>query len=189
MKASIIEKLREYRLKLTPQRTAIIEAFLNNISLHLPASLIYGEARKKARSLSLSTVYATLNELSKHGIIKMLGFERMENRYEGNIPAHINLVCNGCNKIVDYKPPISIDLKAGAKKARFRVTDTRLEYYGYCQQCKKQGPVHGQVREKGGLLTYKTRGANSASRLFFLCSFKPNRPGKHLLQESSRIRT
>jgi Fur family peroxide stress response transcriptional regulator len=148
MKASIIEKLREHRLKLTPQRIAIIEAFLNNISLHPRASLIYEEARKKVPSLSLSTVYTNLNELSKHGIIKMLEFEKMENRYEGNIAAHINLVCKGCNKIIDYKPPISIDLKAVAKKARFRVTDTRLEYYGYCQQCRKQRPVHGQVREK-----------------------------------------
>ena len=149
MKASIIEKLREHRLKLTPQRIAIIEAFLNNISLHPPASLIYKEARKKVRSLSLSTVYATLNELSRHGIIKMLEFEKMENRYEGNIAAHINLVCKGCNKIMDYKPPISIDVKAVAKRARFRVSDSRLEYYGYCQQCRKQRPVHGQVREKG----------------------------------------
>jgi Fe2+ or Zn2+ uptake regulation protein len=148
MKASIIEKLREQRLKLTPQRIAIIEAFLNNISLHPPASVIYEEARKKVRRLSLSTVYATLNELSRHGIIKMLEFEKMENRYEGNIAAHINLVCKGCNKIMDYKPPISIDLKSVGKKARFRVTDTRLEYYGYCQQCRKQRPVHGQVREK-----------------------------------------
>ena len=149
MKASIVKKLREQRLKLTPQRIAIIEAFLDNISLHPGASLIYEEARKKVRSLSLSTVYAALNEFSRHGIIKMLEFDKMENRYEGNIAAHINLVCKGCNKIMDYKPPISIDLKAVAKKARFRVTDTRLEYYGYCQKCKKQKPVHGQVREKG----------------------------------------
>ena len=149
MKTSIIKKLGEHRLKLTPQRIAIIEAFQNNISLHPRASLIYQEARKKVRSLSLSTVYATLNELSRYGIIKMLEFDRMENRYEGNIAAHINLFCKGCNKIIDYKPPISIDLKAVAKKARFRVSDTRLEYYEYCQQCRKQKPIHGQVREKG----------------------------------------
>jgi Fe2+ or Zn2+ uptake regulation protein len=149
VKASIIEKLREHRLKLTPQRMAIIDAFLENISLHPPASLIHEKAKKKVRTLSLSTVYAALKELSRHCIIKMLEFEKMENRYEGNIAAHINLVCKGCNKIMDYKPPISIDLKGVAKKARFEVTDTRLEYYGYCQQCKKQRPVHGQVREKG----------------------------------------
>lgn len=75
--------------------------------------------------------------------------QEKENRYEGDISTHINLVCKGCKKIMGYKPSMSIDLKAVANKARFRVTDTRLEYYGYCQECKKQRPIHRQVREKG----------------------------------------
>jgi len=137
MKASIIRKLREQRLKLTPQRMAIVDALVEKTSLHPGASLIYKEARKKARSLSLSTVYATLNEFSRLGIIKMLEFDKMENRYEGNITAHINLVCKGCKKIVDYKLPVAIDPKEVIRKARFWVIDTRLEYYGYCQDCRK----------------------------------------------------
>ena len=136
MRASIIKKLREQRLKLTPQRMAIIDALLEKTSLHPGASLIYKEARKKAGSLSLSTVYATLNELSRLGIIKTLEFDKMENRYEGNISAHVNLVCKGCNKIMDYKLPVAIDPKEVARKARFWVIDTRLEYYGYCQNCR-----------------------------------------------------
>ena len=137
MKASIIEKLRKQRLKLTPQRIAIIGALVENTSLHPGASLIYQEARKRAKSLSLSTVYATLNELSRLGIIKMLEFDKMENRYEGNIAAHINLVCKGCKKIMDYKLPVAIDPKEVARKAHFWVHDTRLEYYGYCRECRK----------------------------------------------------
>jgi Fe2+ or Zn2+ uptake regulation protein len=138
MKASIIKKLREQKLKLTPQRMAIIDALAEKTSLHPGASLIYKEARKKVKSLSLSTVYATLNELTRQGIIKMLEFDKMENRYEGKMDAHINLVCKGCNKIMDYKVPIAIDPKEVARKARFWVIDTRLEYYGYCQNCKKR---------------------------------------------------
>jgi Fe2+ or Zn2+ uptake regulation protein len=136
MKASIIKKLREHGLKLTPQRIAIIEALIEKTFLHPGASLIYEEARKRIKSLSLSTVYATLNELTKYGIIKMLEFDKMENRFEGNIAAHINLVCKGCGKIMDYKLSISIDPKEVAKRARFWVTDNRFEFYGYCQNCK-----------------------------------------------------
>jgi Fe2+ or Zn2+ uptake regulation protein len=138
MRAAIIKKLKERNLKLTPQRLAIIDALMENTLLHPGASLIYREARKKAKSLSLSTVYATLDELSRHGIIKILEFDKMENRYEGNIAAHINLVCKGCQKIMDYKLPISIDLREVAKKAHFWISDTRLEYYGYCQECRKK---------------------------------------------------
>ena len=138
MKESIIKKMREERLKLTPQRLAVIEVLVDKTPLHPSADLIYQEARKKSKRLSLSTVYATLNELSKHGIIKMLEFDRMGNRYEVNTTEHINLICKGCKKIMDYKPPFIIDTHEISKKCRFHVTDSRLEYYGYCKECSKK---------------------------------------------------
>ena len=138
MKTSMIQKLREKGLKLTSQRQAIIDVLVDKTSVHPSASFIYQEARKKAKSLSLSTVYSTLNELSKHGIIKMLEFDRMENRYETTMTEHINLICKGCRKIMDYKPPFIIDTDEISRKSHFRVTDSRLEYYGYCEECRKK---------------------------------------------------
>jgi len=138
MKESIVKKMREERLKLTPQRLAVIEVLADKTPFHPSADLIYREARRKVKSLSLSTVYSVLNELSKHGIIKMLEFDRMENRYEVNTIEHINLICKGCKKIIDYKPPFIIDTDEIAKRFSFKVTDSRLEYYGYCQECRRK---------------------------------------------------
>jgi Fur family transcriptional regulator, peroxide stress response regulator len=136
-KESIIKQLRERGLKITPQRLAIIEVLVEQGDLHPGARLVYEEAKKKKRSLSLSTAYATLNELSRHGIIKTLQFDRMENRYDGNLEEHINLICERCKKILDYKVPIAVDQREVAKKTGFSITDTRLEYYGYCKECRK----------------------------------------------------
>jgi Fe2+ or Zn2+ uptake regulation protein len=138
MRDSHIKKLKEKGLKLTSQRLAIIEVLVDMTPVHPSANLIYQEARKRGTRLSLSTVYATLNELSRHGIIKMLEFDKMENRFEANMTEHINLICKGCKKITDYKRPIIIDANEISKKCRFRVTDSRLEYYGYCQECSKK---------------------------------------------------
>ena len=138
MRESIIKKLKEKGLKLTSQRLAIIEVLVKMTPIHPGADLIYREARKKGTRLILSTVYATLNELSKHGIIKMLEFDRMGDRYEANTAEHINLICKGCKKIMDYKPPFIIDTHEISRKCRFWVTDSRLEYYGYCQKCSKK---------------------------------------------------
>jgi Fe2+ or Zn2+ uptake regulation protein len=137
MKESIIKKLKDKGLKLTSQRLAIIEVLDNMTPIHPSAYLIYHEARKKGKRLSLSTVYATLKELSKHGIIRTLEFDKMENRYEANTKEHINLICKGCNKIMDYHSPFMIDTREILKKCRFWVTDSRVEYYGYCQKCSK----------------------------------------------------
>ena len=102
IKESIIAQLKERGLKVTPQRMAIIEVLIEQRNLHPGARLVYEEAKKKKKSLSLSTAYATLNELSRHGIIKTLQFDRMENRYEGNLEEHLNLICERCKKILDY---------------------------------------------------------------------------------------
>jgi Fur family peroxide stress response transcriptional regulator len=137
-KESIIKQLREKGLKVTPQRVAIIEVLIEQRASHPGARLVYEEAKKKKKSVSLSTTYATLNELSRHGIIKTLQFDKMENRYEGNLEEHINLICEKCKKILDYKVPISVDPRRVVKKTGFSITDTRLEYYGLCRECREE---------------------------------------------------
>ncbi len=137
-KESMIQRLRERGLKVTPQRLAIIEVLIEERDLHPGARLVYKEAKKKKKGLSLSTTYATLNEFSRHGIIKTLQFDRMENRYDGNLEEHINLICERCKKILDYKVPMTVDQRKVAKKTGFSITDTRLEYYGHCQECRKR---------------------------------------------------
>ncbi len=137
-KESLIKQLKEKGLKITPQRLAIIDVLIDKRALHPGARLVYEEAKKKRKSLSLSTAYATLNEFSLHGIIKMLEFDKMENRFEGNLEEHINLICERCKKIVDYKAPFTVDQREVKKKTGFSVTDTRLEYYGLCRECRER---------------------------------------------------
>jgi Fe2+ or Zn2+ uptake regulation protein len=138
MKQSLIKKMREKGLKLTPQRLAIVDVLLDKNLLHPSARVIYDAAKLRTKGLSLSTVYLTLGELSRHGIIKTLEFDKMENRYDGNITDHINLICKECHAIIDYEIPIIIDSREVTRKTKFWVTDTRLEYYGYCQKCKQK---------------------------------------------------
>jgi Fur family peroxide stress response transcriptional regulator len=137
MKAFIVEKMKERGLKLTSQRLAVIDVLVDKALLHPSANLVYQEAKKRARSLSLSTVYATLSELSRHGIIKLLEFDAMENRYDMDTTPHVNVVCKQCKKILDYEFPIVINRRAVLKKLRFLVTDSRFEFYGYCEDCGK----------------------------------------------------
>jgi Fur family peroxide stress response transcriptional regulator len=112
-KDSIIQKLKERGLRITPQRLAVIDVLVENGHLHPGAGFIYKEAKKKSRSLSLSTTC------------------------ESNLDEHINLICERCGKIIDYKAPISLDQRGVAKKTGFIVTNSRLEYYGYCRDCSK----------------------------------------------------
>jgi Fur family peroxide stress response transcriptional regulator len=143
-KESMISQMRKKGLKVTPQRLAIIDVLIELGDSHPGASLIYKKAKKKKKSLSLSTTYATLNEFSRHGIIKTLQFDKMEDRYDGNLEEHINLICERCKKIMDYNVPITVDPKRIMKKTGFSITDTRLEYYGLCRECREEeGSIKG----------------------------------------------
>lgn len=135
-KKSLSRQLKAKGLRLTPQRLAIIEVLIEKRDFHPSARSVYEEAKKKKKSLSLSTTYATLNDLSRLGIIKTLQFDTMENRYEGNIAEHLNLICGRCGKILDYEVPPVADQREITKKTGFWVTDTRLEYYGHCSECR-----------------------------------------------------
>jgi len=147
-KESIIQKLRQKGFKITPQRLAIIDVLIENRNAHPGAYLVYDEAKKRSRGLSLSSVYATLHEFSRHGIIKMLQFDRIENRFEMNLEEHINLVCERCGKIIDYKIPPAMDQREIVQETGFMVIDKRIDYYGYCPDCINHTNESRENREK-----------------------------------------
>ncbi len=136
-KEAIIQRLKEKGLSITSQRLAIIDVLVEQGHFHPSASSIYREAKKRHKSLSLSTTYATINELIRHGIIKALEFDGRENRCESNLDEHINLICKGCGKIIDLKAPVYVDRTEVAKTTGFVITGNRWEYYGYCQDCRQ----------------------------------------------------
>ena len=143
IKESMLRRLKEKGLKITPQRLAVIDVLVAMRKLHPSASAVYREARSIRKSLSLSTTYATLKELSVHGIIKTLQFDTGDNRYDANLKEHLNLICNGCGKILDYEVSTPTDPGEVEKRTGFSVTDKRLEYYGYCEECRKKGWARG----------------------------------------------
>jgi len=128
-------RLNEAGLRMTPQRRAIIEVLMDTRQHHPAVSVIHGEVKKRNPGLSLSTVYTTLNELRRLGLIQMLLMDGRESRCETNPGGHIHLICEGCGKILDYAFPFCIDKDSMMRHNGFLGTGHRMEYYGYCSDC------------------------------------------------------
>ncbi len=124
-------------LKLTRQRLELIDIFANDRS-HPSARAILEKARKRIPSMSASTVYYTLNLFKKERVIKELDFYNMENRYEGNISDHLDLICIKCGKIENFVEKLPIPLTKIEAETGFSVDKIRFEYYGYCKECQKK---------------------------------------------------
>lgn len=134
----LIESLRRKGLRITPQRLAIFNILRDNKS-HPCAEEIYLEVRKEYPTISLATVYQTLDTLEHIGGIQVLRFDKKRTRYDADLSPHHHLVCIECHKIMDLYQDYSRILKLPSSfRNRFEVNDFKVIFYGFCEECKKK---------------------------------------------------
>ena len=95
----LVGRMREWAVRVTPQRLAIAEVVLNS-SDHPTVQQIYDRVKGHFPSMTLATIYSTLGVLQKSGLIQELPFQKMS-RYEPNMEPHVNLVCIECENVID----------------------------------------------------------------------------------------
>jgi Fur family peroxide stress response transcriptional regulator len=136
--ASVIEALRKKGYKATPQRIAICRFALRNRN-HPTARQIYEEVKRVHATVSLATVYKTLQILTEHGLIQELDFPEGQARFDSCVKPHVNLVCLRCGNIQDVdEPAIRQIVDKITAKARFTRTGQRLDIYGVCKACRRE---------------------------------------------------
>ena len=131
---------KDIGLKLTPQRLAIFE-YLNGNRSHPTAEDIYKEVSKRFPTMSLATVYNTLDALIKKGSIRELTIEPGKKRFDPDTSAHHHLICIGCRAITDvfeeFRPCIGECEKNG-----YEIIGTHIEFYGICPVCRDLQNTH-----------------------------------------------
>ena len=126
-------KLIEKRLKVTPQRIAILEAIvkLNN---HPTADNIIEYIRKNYPNVATATVYKVLDALVSSGLIKKVKTERDIMRYDAIMESHHHLYSSESDRIEDYNDKELTDLleKYFEKKGipDFKIEDIKLQIIG-----------------------------------------------------------
>ena len=127
--------LRSARCRITKQRKAILD-YLAATDSHPSARQVFQNAKKEYPGLSLATVYNTLETLVRMDLLKVMDFQGIDNRHETNLRPHINLICNVCGKIQDFKETLPVPRDSVRKTLGFEVKDYRMEYYGVCADCR-----------------------------------------------------
>jgi len=133
----MIERLKASDCRITPQRYAVLNVLAKSTD-HPSAESIHAELINHYPTMSLATVYKTINLLKREGEILELEFSDLGNRYDGNKPyPHPHVICSECGKIVD---PSQLDLDAITNKMMaetgFKILTHRLDFYGLCPDCQ-----------------------------------------------------
>lgn len=129
-----MERQKEYKLKLTPQRLAILK-FLEGNKEHPSADTIYKAIAKKFPTMSFATVYNTLESLKKQGQIRELNFDPYKKRFDPNPKPHHHAICTKCQKILDIHSDYSLPIPK-LESEEFEFTGNHIEFYGLCSKCK-----------------------------------------------------
>lgn len=121
----------------TKQREVILRV-LRGTKCHPTADWIYQEVRKEIPNISLGTVYRNLRGLTELGEILELNYGSTYSRFDGNTHPHYHFVCLNCGQVCDLDMAVLHDLdKLAAAHSDFLVTGHRLEFYGYCKECRR----------------------------------------------------
>lgn len=97
----IKEKLSNAGLKSTQQRIVIYDAILN-MKLHPSAEKIFEKVQKNNPSISLGTVYKTLETLISAGLVNKVHTDEGNMRYDANLDYHNHIYCTNTKEIIDY---------------------------------------------------------------------------------------
>jgi Fur family peroxide stress response transcriptional regulator len=129
------ELCRERDLAVTHQRTSIYEA-LYSMPGHPTPEQVYERVRQQIPSISLATVYKTINTFIETGIVREASLHYGSIRLDSNLEPHHHMVCTKCKTIFDLKQgAIGPVLMKGALPNGFRVQRLAVEVLGLCERC------------------------------------------------------
>ena len=131
----LTELFREQGLKVTPQRQCIFRALDGNLE-HPSAEAIYDRVTAEMPTVSLRTVYQTLNDLAAMGEISQIDLGTGSARFDPNLDDHQHLVCDGCGTVIDVAADFApIRLPQGSTHG-FAVSRTEIVFRGRCPDCR-----------------------------------------------------
>lgn len=136
METRVTALLRDKGFKVTPQRLAIYKVLANS-KAHPSAEMIFQQLQPFYPTMSLATVYKTVEILREIGLIQVLNAGEDSFRYDADTSMHPHVRCLQCGRVDDLH---GIDTAAFvgdvAKNTPYRLTGQQFYFYGYCPVCQ-----------------------------------------------------
>lgn len=130
------EKLKKRHLKITPQRIEILRA-LEKLPDHPCAESIYQAVKKRHPSVSLATVYKTLETLVEIGEVRVALVSQGKTLYDTRLEDHHHFLCTECGYVEDVD--INLDCLENCApnqmRSQHRVQKSEVIFRGVCQKC------------------------------------------------------
>jgi Fur family peroxide stress response transcriptional regulator len=136
MDCNVTAMLREKGFKVTPQRLAIYET-LRQTKSHPSAEMIFHELQPLYPTMSLATVYKTIEILKEIGLIQVLNLGEDSFRYDADTSNHPHVRCLKCGRVDDIMGIESDEfIELVSQQTSYKLTGQQFYFYGVCPKCQ-----------------------------------------------------
>ena len=128
------ELLRARGLRRTAQRYSVLE-YLTRRPVHATADEIHAALNRRMPLVSRATVYNTLRELTRAGLVRELASEGKAALFDAVVHPHHHFVCDRCGALEDIE---WFDIPARLRKAVTgdrAVRSCEITFRGTCEKC------------------------------------------------------
>ena len=140
MNCSVTDILRSKGFKVTPQRLAIYEA-LQHAKTHPSAEMIFNQLQPHYPTMSLATVYKTIEILKEIGLIQVLNVGEDSFRYDADVSNHPHVRCMKCGRVDDIMGIESEEFTdLISRSTSYKLTGQQFYFYGVCPKCQITNP-------------------------------------------------
>lgn len=139
MKEELVTNLlRDNGFKVTPQRLAIYNV-LAATTAHPSAEMIFNELQPFYPTMSLATVYKTIEILKEIHLVQALNVGEDSFRYDANTDSHPHVRCMSCGRVDDlHNIDASSFVHTVAGSTAYRLTGQQFYFFGICPECQKK---------------------------------------------------
>ena len=128
------ELLREHALKVTPQRTAILDEIEK--AGHIDVDRLYEVIHAAYANISLATVYKNVNQMYERGILEAIKVPKHKLRYEIAKAPHIHLACDICGNVEDMHQCLDQLINSAEDESGYRLKQSAVVLNGICPECQ-----------------------------------------------------
>ncbi|KAB3529156.1 transcriptional regulator PerR [Alkaliphilus serpentinus] len=137
---TLVKTLKASCCKVTPQRLAVY----NTLKLskdHPNAEAIFKLLEPAYPSISLATIYKSLELFSELNLIQVINVGENSFRYDPNPYPHPHIICTTCNKVEDLSDEYFKDLANTVEEiSNYKISKQQLCFYGQCPSCTAKNP-------------------------------------------------
>jgi Fe2+ or Zn2+ uptake regulation protein len=131
----LTEIFRARGLKMTPQRQCIFRVLHRMAGSHPTAEAVHAAVVEELPTVSLKTVYQTLNDLSGMGELHHIDLGTGSGRFDTTLGAHQHFVCDRCGRVWDVHGDFTEVRMPTASAGGFQVSSTDIVFRGQCDSC------------------------------------------------------